>query len=82
MVWTNNNWVSNLSLHYTYGRGYYEEYVEDQHMEDYGLAHHHEDEDEDEDEDEEEEELTDLIRRKWLDNDFYGTVFNFINTRF
>jgi len=72
----NNNWVSNLSLHYTYGRGYYEEYVEDQHMEDYGLAHHHEDEDEDE----EEEELTDLIRRKWLDNDFYGTVFNFINT--
>ena len=76
----NNNWVSNLSLHYTYGRGYYEEYLEDQHMEDYGLAHHHEDEDEDEDEDEEEEELTDLIRRKWLDNDFYGTVFNFINT--
>ena len=73
----NNNWVSNLSLHYTYGRGYYEEYAEDQHMEDYGLAHHHEDEDEDE---EEEEELTDLIRRKWLDNDFYGTVFNFINT--
>ena len=76
----NNNWVSNLSLHYTYGRGYYEEYVEDQHMEDYGLAHHHEDEDEDEGDDEDEEELTDLIRRKWLDNDFYGTVFNFINT--
>ena len=76
----NNNWISNLSLHYTYGRGYYEEYVEDQHMEDYGLAHHHEDEDEDEGDDEDEEELTDLIRRKWLDNDFYGTVFNFINT--
>ena len=76
----NNNWISNLSLHYTYGRGYYEEYVEDQHMEDYGLAHHHEDEDEDEGNDEDEEELTDLIRRKWLDNDFYGTVFNFINT--
>ena len=73
----NNNWVSNFSLHYTYGRGYYEEYAEDQHMEDYGLTHNHEDED---GEDEEEEELTDLIRRKWLDNDFYGTVFNFINT--
>ena len=38
-------------------------------MEDYGLDHN-----------DEEEELTDLIRRKWLDNDFYGTVFNFINT--
>ncbi len=65
----NNTWISNFSLHYTYGRGYYEEYVEDQYMEDYGLAHHNEDK----------EELTDLIRRKWLDNDFYGTVFNFIN---
>ena len=65
----NNHWVSNFSLHYTYGRGYYEEYVEDQHMEDYGLDHN-----------DEEEELTDLIRRKWLDNNFYGTVFNFINT--
>ncbi|HIF84700.1 MAG TPA: TonB-dependent receptor [Flavobacteriaceae bacterium] len=67
----NNNWTGNLSFHYTHGRGYYEEYMENQHVEDYGLEGH--------DVDEEHEE-TDLVRRLWLDNDFYGTVFNFVNT--
>lgn len=59
----------NFNLHYTKGRGYYEEFKKKQALADYGLppvvlkdttilA-------------------TDLIRRKWLDNDFYGTVFSF-----
>ena len=67
----NNNWTGNVSFHYTHGRGYYEEYMENQHAEDYGLEGH--------DVDGEHEE-TDLVRRLWLDNDFYGTVFNFVNT--
>ena len=72
----NENWIGNLSLHYTHGKGYYEEYKEDQHMEDYGLSHHGDAVDID---GEEEHEKTDLIRRLWLENHFYGTVFNFVN---
>ena len=67
----NNDWIGNLSFHYTHGRGYYEEYKEDQHAEDYGFEGH---------DDDGEHETTDLVRRLWLDNDFYGTVFNFVNT--
>lgn len=58
----------NMSLHYTHGAGYYEQYREDEDLEDYDIppviisdtvtA-------------------TDLIRQKWLDNDFYGTVLSF-----
>ena len=59
----NNNWSTNLGLNYTYGRGYFEQYKEDEDFSDYGF-----------------EEIsiggstintTDLIRRRWLDNDFY-----------
>ncbi|CAN1558991.1 CirA Outer membrane receptor proteins, mostly Fe transport [Flavobacteriaceae bacterium] len=61
------NWSTNLAFHYTKGKGYYEEYKEDQDFTDYGLAP-----------------IvaapsvntTDLIRQKWLDNDFYGTTFS------
>ncbi|MGA0560518.1 TonB-dependent receptor [Larkinella sp. VNQ87] len=62
------NWRLNASLHYTQGRGYYEQYRENDDLADYGLppvvirdstiAQ------------------TDLIRRRWLDNDFYGAVFS------
>ncbi len=58
------NWSTNLALFYTKGKGYYENYKEDADFSDYGL-------------------LpvgvlttTDLIRQKWLDNDFYGTTFS------
>ena len=63
-----NNWSSNIGLHYTWGRGYYEQYKEGEDFSDYGL-----------------EPIliesttidtTDLIRRKWLDNDFYGLTFS------
>ncbi|HKO78276.1 MAG TPA: TonB-dependent receptor [Flavobacterium sp.] len=61
------NWSTNLAFHYTKGKGYYEEYQEDQDFAEYGLAP-----------------IvaaptvntTDLVRQKWLDNDFYGTTFS------
>jgi len=62
-----DKWSTNLAFHYTKGKGYYEEYQEDQNLADYGLAS-----------------IataptvntTDLVRQKWLDNDFYGTTFS------
>ena len=59
----NNNWSTTLGLNYTKGSGYYEQYKEDEDFETYGF-----------------EELnfngeiineTDVIRRRWLDNNFY-----------
>tara|TARA_R100001369_G_scaffold29172_4_gene52691 strand:+ start:182492 stop:184669 length:2178 start_codon:yes stop_codon:yes gene_type:complete len=58
-----NNWSTNLGLNYTYGRGYFEQYKEDEDFEDYNFVPI---------------EIggetinsTDLIRRRWLDNDYY-----------
>ena len=61
-------WASNLALHYTLGRGYYESYREDEELSEYGLANFSVDGDE--------ITTTDLVNRKWLDNDFYGATFN------
>ncbi len=65
---------ASFALHYTPGRGYYEEYRYDAELEDYGL-------------DpvivgDETVSETDLVRRRWLDNDFYGFTwsFNYANT--
>ncbi len=58
----------NGALHYTYGRGYFEQYRNDDDFADYGL-----------DPVEiggETVSSTDLIRRRWLDNDFYGLTFS------
>jgi iron complex outermembrane receptor protein len=62
------NWNANASLHYTYGRGYYEEYKADQALPEYDfnpiqmpdttISQ------------------SDLVRRLWLDNHFYGGVFS------
>lgn len=59
----------NVSLHYTKGVGYYEQYKEGESFSDYGLS----------DVVIGSDTLTEtnLIRRRWLDNDFYGTVFSF-----
>lgn len=64
-----NNYLSlNTALHYTKGKGYYEEYREDQSYSEYSLP-----------------QVTigdsiiqstDLIRRKWMSNDFYGAVYS------
>ena len=63
-----DHWNANASLHYTYGRGYYEEYKADQSLSDYDI---------------DAVQLpdttisqSDLVRQLWLDNHFYGTVFS------
>jgi iron complex outermembrane receptor protein len=64
----NEHWTSNFALHYTKGEGYFEQYKEDEDFSDYGLnpiilgG--------------ETIDVTDLIRRRWLDNDFFGTTFS------
>ncbi len=64
----NDNFHTNLAFHYTKGKGYYEEYNQAQDFSAYGLtpiniAGTVIDK-------------TDLVRRKWLDNDFYGITFS------
>ena len=64
----NEKWSTNLAFHYTKGKGYFENYKENARFSEYGLTPI----------------LiggstinrTDLIRQKWLDNDFYGTTFS------
>jgi len=61
-----SKWHVNAALHYTLGSGYYEQYKEDESFSDYqfdDVVIGGETIDE-----------TDLIRRKWLDNNFYGLV--------
>ena len=65
-----NQWTGNLAFHYTYGRGFYEEYINDGDFSTYGF--------EPVEIDGEEVNTTDLVRRKWLDNDFYGTTFSLL----
>ncbi|MFT7251502.1 MAG: iron complex outermembrane receptor protein [Flavobacterium sp.] len=62
------NWTTNIALHYTYGRGYFEQYKEDGDFADYNfdpiiIGGQTIDK-------------TDLIRRRWLDNNFFGTTFS------
>lgn len=71
----NKQLKAHVGMHYTYGRGYYEEYREGDKFSTYKLK----------------DTLFVLnnkvldtltsgnfVRRRWLDNDFYGTVFSFI----
>ena len=62
------NWSTNFALHYTKGKGFYENYKEDADFAEYNLTpvviegttiN-----------------TTDLVRQKWLDNDFYGYTFS------
>ena len=57
-----NYWSSNIGLNYTYGRGYFEQYREDDDVSTYGGIVIP---------DVDGGDTTDLIRRRWLDNDFY-----------
>jgi len=57
----------NTALHYTRGKGFYEEYKKRQHLPDYGI----------------DDSVpgfvfadVNLVRRKWLDNDFYGSTWS------
>ncbi len=65
----NSNWTFNPILHYTKGRGFYEQFKPEDKYSNYGLPN-----------------VmigtttlkkTDIIRRKWLDNDFYGATYSF-----
>jgi iron complex outermembrane receptor protein len=60
--------TGNAALHYTYGRGFYEEYRYNDRLRNYGLSP-----------------IaigdsvisrSDIIRRRWLDNDFYGVTWS------
>lgn len=60
------DWLLNTSLHYTYGRGYFEQYRENDRLSTYNI-------------DPvqiggETIERSDIIRRRWLDNHFYGAI--------
>lgn len=63
----NLNWNLNLALHYTRGLGFFEQYKASQTLADYGIT--------DIELGSETISTTDLIRRLWLDNDFYGTTY-------
>lgn len=64
----NDRFNLNLALHYTYGRGYYEEFKKDEDLANYLISPIYLGNDS----------ITssDIIRQKWLDNDFYGITFS------
>ncbi|MFN3488549.1 MAG: TonB-dependent receptor [Emticicia sp.] len=62
------NWTFNPTLHYTKGRGFYEQFRESQSFANYGLPNVIIGRDT--------IKRTDLVRRKWLDNDFYGATYS------
>jgi iron complex outermembrane recepter protein len=66
---------ANAALHYTPGKGYYEEYKYAAAFADYGLPDFIVDDDGDP-ADNDTIGTTDLIRRRWLDNDFYGFTYS------
>jgi len=63
----NHNLFLNLAFHYTKGKGYYEQYKEMEDFEDYGMDNVIVGSDT--------ITSTDMIRQKWLDNDFYGLTY-------
>lgn len=63
-----DNLKANFALHYTAGQGYYEQFREDDDLADYGINPIQIGD--------QQINSTDIIRRRWLDNDFYGAVFS------
>lgn len=59
----------NISAHYTKGKGYFEEYHYNQNLEDYSISPIIIN-------DSTTISTSDLIRQKWLDNHFYGMIYN------
>lgn len=57
----NDNWSTNLGLNYTIGEGFFEQFKEDEGAEDFANLI---------------EDDSDVIVRRWLDNDFYVANFN------
>ena len=64
LIWNqvfNRSWNLNAALHYTKGNGYYEQYKRKQSLKEYGLS-------------QDDTKISDLVRQKKMDNDFYGAV--------
>lgn len=64
---------ANLALHFTHGKGYYEEYRYDDELSGYGIIPFNIGDST--------ISSTDLVRRRWLDNDFYGFVYSLTYAR-
>ncbi|WP_280743660.1 MULTISPECIES: TonB-dependent receptor plug domain-containing protein [unclassified Parabacteroides] len=71
-----SNWDMNLTLHYTPGNGYYEDYKGGAKFASYKLENYIDPEGNT-------VKKTDLVRRKWLESDFYGGIYsaNYRNDR-
>jgi iron complex outermembrane receptor protein len=61
-------WSTNFALHYTKGEGFFENYKQREDLSDFGIAPQIIDD--------KTIDKSDLIIRRWLDNDFYGTTFS------
>lgn len=64
LIWSqviNNHWNSNVTLHYTHGRGWYDEYKADATYYNYGLS-------------DDPNFMSDLTRKKEMENDLYGAI--------
>ncbi|WP_396142358.1 TonB-dependent receptor [Flavobacterium sp.] len=59
-----DKWISNVAFHYTIGKGYFEQYREDENLADYNLPAFNGNS------------ISDLVRKRWLDNVFFGTTFS------
>lgn len=59
---SNSSWIFNWAIYATRGKGYYEEYKEDQQLGNYGFN-------------DTSAAVNDLIRRRWLDNWYYGATY-------
>jgi len=57
----NDNVSGGVTLHYTKGYGFYENYIQDADPTEYNMSSH---------------DKFDLVRRKFMDNDFYGIIAN------
>lgn len=66
--YTKRNILINAGMHYTQGQGYYEEYKKNASLAKYNLDNLYIGNDTITN--------TDLVRRRWLDNDFYGTLYS------
>ncbi|MCU0355815.1 MAG: TonB-dependent receptor [Cytophagales bacterium] len=64
----NRRWTANAALHYTRGRGFFEEFVYDDALASYNIS--------DVAIGADTIRRTDLVRRRWLDNHFYGAVWS------
>lgn len=64
----NRSWKGNLAVFLTRGKGYYEQYKADKKLADYGLPNYTDGTNI--------IERTDLVRRLWLDNYFFGSIYS------